>query len=91
MDDLTKYIKKKKLESNFFLSSFDEGYENFKIGVLLKQNREERGLTQEDVAKIIKTKKSAISRIENHSGNISLLTLEKFAAALGRKIKISIY
>ena len=36
MDDLTKYINKRKSKSEIFLSTFDEGYENFKIGVLLK-------------------------------------------------------
>ena len=90
MDDLTKYINKRKSKNDFILSTFDEGYENFKIGVLLKQTRIECGLTQEEVATIIKTKKSAISRIENHAENISLLTLEKFASALGKQIKITL-
>ncbi|RLC00097.1 MAG: hypothetical protein DRH90_19180, partial [Deltaproteobacteria bacterium] len=40
------------------------GYEQFKIGVILKKAREEAGLTQEELAAKLNTKKSAISRIE---------------------------
>jgi hypothetical protein len=36
------------------------------------------------------TKKSAISRIENHAEDIRLSTLEKAAVALGRKLEVSI-
>lgn len=39
----------------------DEGYEQFKIGVLLKQARETAGLTQEGLAR--KTKKTAIREL----------------------------
>jgi len=41
------------------------GYEQFKIGVMLKQAREEAGITQEELAARMHTKKTAISRIEN--------------------------
>jgi DNA-binding XRE family transcriptional regulator len=34
--------------------------------VILKQAREEACLTQEELASILKTKKPAVSRIENH-------------------------
>jgi hypothetical protein len=40
MSDLKKYIKtRKKRDKNFFLN-FDEGYQAFKIGVMLKEARE---------------------------------------------------
>ncbi|TYL48783.1 type II toxin-antitoxin system RelE/ParE family toxin [Marinomonas sp. IMCC 4694] len=35
-----------------------------------------------------KTQKSAISRIENHSDDVKLSTLERFATALGKKLEI---
>ena len=69
---------------------FWDGYEEFKIGVILKEARLEAGMTQEEVAKKIKTTKSVISRIENHAEDIRLSTLEKFAKALNREIHISI-
>ena len=55
-----------------------------------KQAREDSGLTQEEIAERLNTKKSAISRIENHAEDIKLSTLEKFASVLGRKIEVSI-
>ena len=45
MSDLQKYIKIRKKRDPEFVKGFDTGYEQFKIGVLLKQAREEAGLT----------------------------------------------
>ncbi len=90
MDDLDKYIEKRKEKSPKFASGFDKGYEQFKIGVMLKQARQEAGLTQEQVAKTLHTKKSAISRIENHAEDIRLSTLENFAEAVGRSLRLEV-
>jgi len=90
MSDLQKYIKERKAKDPEFAKDYDLGYEQFKIGVLLKQEREEIGLTQEQLAKKLNTKKTAISRIENHAEDIKLSTLERFAQALGKKLHIEI-
>ncbi len=90
MDDLDKYIEKGKKKSQKFKKNFDKGYEQFKIGVLLKQARLEAGYTQEQVAKKLKTKKSAISRIENHSEDIRLSTLVNYAQALGKQLHLEV-
>jgi len=74
MSDLQKYIKKKKSRDPKFAENFDSGYEKFKIGAILKQAREEASLTQEELAAKLNTKKSAISRIENHAEDIKLST-----------------
>jgi DNA-binding XRE family transcriptional regulator len=89
MSDFEKYIAKRKEQSSDFNETFEIGYENFKIGVLLRQAREAAGITQEEVATLLKTKKSAISRIENHAEDIRLSTLYKYAEALG--LKLSLY
>ncbi|MDM8538330.1 hypothetical protein QUF70_16365 [Desulfobacterales bacterium HSG17] len=52
MDDLDKYIEKRKKQSPAFAQNYDKGYEQFKIGVLLKQARLEAGLTQEQFTNI---------------------------------------
>jgi len=52
--------------------------------------REKSGYTQEELATKLDTKKSAISRIENHAEDIRLSTLEKYARVLGMKLQISI-
>jgi ribosome-binding protein aMBF1 (putative translation factor) len=90
MSDLRKYIKERKRGDKAFAKDFDEGYEQFKIGVVLRQAREEAGLTQEELARRLKTKKTAISRIENHAEDIKLSTLERVAGALGKRLQISI-
>ena len=64
MSDLDKYIVNRKKKDKEFAEGFDEGYEQFKIGVVLRQARESAGLTQEELARRLKTKKTAVSRIE---------------------------
>lgn len=90
MDDLERYIEKRKKSSKIFEKNFEIGYNDFKIGVLLKMARESAGFTQEEVAKKLHTKKTAVSRIENHAEDIKLSTIEKFTRAIGKKLKIQI-
>lgn len=90
MSDLQKYIKDRKAKDPEFAKDYDVGYEQFKIGVLLKQERERVGLTQEQLADKLHTKKTAISRIENHAEDIKLSTLENFAQALGKQLRLEI-
>jgi hypothetical protein len=44
-DDLEKYISKRKRKDKIFAKEFEVGYENFRIGVLLQQAREEAGIS----------------------------------------------
>ena len=90
MSDLQKYIKKRKANDPDFAHGYDEGFEEFRIGLILRQEREKSGLTQEELAKKIRTTKSAISRIENHSEDIKLSTLIKVAKALGKNLSVKI-
>ncbi len=90
MSDLKKYIEKRKASDPEFFENYETGYQEFKIGVMLKMARESAGLTQEQLAQKLKTKKSAISRIENHAEDIKLSTLEKFAQALGKKLHVEV-
>lgn len=90
MSDLKKYIAGRKARESEFAEKYDTGYEEFKIGLILKMAREEVGLTQDEVAEKLHTKKSAISRIENHAEDIKLSTLEKFAEALGKTLRIEV-
>ena len=90
MDDLDRYIDNRKKIDPEFAEGYNEGYERFKIGVMLREARESRGLTQEELANAINTTKSAISRLENHAEDIRLSTLDKAANALGKTLKFSI-
>ncbi len=90
MSELKKYIENRKKSDVSFRKGFYEGYEQFKIGAMIRQIRESAGLTQEELAVKLKTKKTAVSRIENHAEDIKISTLERVASALGKKLKISI-
>ena len=90
MSDLQEYITKRKEKDSDFKENFDSGYQEFKIGEMLKQARKESGLTQEEVALKLHTKKSAISRIENHAQDIRLSTLQNFANIMGKELRIQL-
>jgi ribosome-binding protein aMBF1 (putative translation factor) len=62
----------------------------FKIGAMLRQAREAAGVTQEGLARITKTKKSAISRPENHAEDVRLSTVARVARALGKAVRIEL-
>jgi len=90
MSDLQKYIAKRKRRDPEFAEGFEAGYANFKIGVLLKQAREKAGMTQDQAARRLRTKRSAISRIENHAEDIRLSTIQRYARALGKNLRVEI-
>lgn len=48
MRDLKKYIQTRKNKDKAFAQSFDVGYEEFKIGVMLRQVREDAGITTDE-------------------------------------------
>jgi len=59
---------------------------NEKIGTLIAQIRQERGLTQAEFAKQMKTSQSAINRIEHGKQNLSLETLGRISDVLHKQI-----
>jgi DNA-binding XRE family transcriptional regulator len=88
MSELTRYVEKRQKRDKSFAEGYAVGYEQFKIGVMLRQAREAAGLTQEEVALRLRTKKSAISRIENHADDVRLSTLYRYAQAVGADLHI---
>jgi DNA-binding XRE family transcriptional regulator len=66
-------------------------FESFKIGLLLKKAREEKHLTQEQLAELVNKKRTYISRIENDGSNMTIKTLfDIVEKGLGGKVNISI-
>lgn len=66
-------------------------FESFKIGLLLKKAREDKHLTQLELAELVDKKREYISRIENNGSNLTLKTLfDIVEKGLGGKVKISI-
>jgi HTH-type transcriptional regulator / antitoxin HipB len=91
VSDLTKYTQARAARDPEFADGLETGYTDFKIGALLRQAREKAGLTQEQVAERLATKKSAISRIENSAGSIRFSTLERYAQAIGWQLSLEIH
>jgi ribosome-binding protein aMBF1 (putative translation factor) len=90
MSDLSLYIEKRKKSDPEFNAGYESGFEEFRIGLLIKELRLKEGMTQEELAKRMNTKKSVISRMENHSEDIRLSTLGKVAEVFGKKLQIAI-
>ena len=90
MSDVERYIERRKKRSPKFAENFESGYEAFEFSVMLRQAREKAGITQDVIAKKLRTKKSAISRIENHAEDIRPSTLGKYARALGKRLKVQL-
>ncbi len=55
-----------------------------KIGIIIKQMREDAGLTQGDFAKKLKTSQSAVARMEKGDQNFTAEILSKISLLLGR-------
>ncbi|MEI8085386.1 MAG: helix-turn-helix transcriptional regulator [Paludibacter sp.] len=65
--------------------------ESFNIGMQLRQAREDKHLTQSQLADIVDKKREFISRIENNGSNLTLKTLfDIVEKGLGGKVKIQI-
>ena len=67
----------------------ERDFEGFKIGLQLKKTREEKHLTQTELALLVDKKREYISRIENNGSNLTLKTLYDIVEkGFGGKVKI---
>lgn len=69
---------------------FDRETEAFCLAQTLKEERKRAGLTQEELAEKIGTKKTYISRLENGKADIQLGTLFRIFEGLGRRVSLTI-
>jgi DNA-binding XRE family transcriptional regulator len=70
---------------------FEAEYDAFKLGVLIQQARQEKGLTQEQVADLSGTNKSYISKLEKDLKDVRFSTLQRIITeGLGGHLEISI-
>lgn len=73
-------------------TEFEIRAKSFAIGELIKEERKQAQLTQEQLAEKIGAKKSFISRIENGHSDIQLSTLYRLIEyGLGRKVNLTIH
>jgi DNA-binding XRE family transcriptional regulator len=70
---------------------FEEGYEAFKLGIMLQEMRKRKNMTQEQLAEKCGTTKNYISRIENDASDIRLSTLMRIVReGFGGHLKLSV-
>ena len=69
---------------------FDREAEAFCLAQTLKEERKRAGLTQEELAEKIGTKKTYISRLENGKADIQLSTLFRIFEGLGKRVSLTI-
>ena len=60
------------------------------IGKAIKESRQERKLTQEQLGKLVGVQKAQISRLESNASNVTMDTLMKVFSALKAKVKLQV-
>lgn len=83
-------FKKEALKEPAVKKAYDDLEDEYKIKRELIRMRKKSGLTQEELAQKLNTKKSNISRLESFNSKSSprILTLMEYAKATGHKMKI---
>ncbi len=83
-------FRKKALQNADIKAEYDSLAPVFEMKRKMIAMRKEAGLTQEQMAELLCTKKSNISRLESVSSDVSprLSTLEQYARALGHTIRV---
>lgn len=89
-DDLDLLIAELRDEAPALMADFEARVEAEKFGWQLQLARKDAGLTQAQVAARMGTRKSAISRMEQHAADIRLSTLQRYADALGCSLMLEL-
>ena len=83
-------FKKETLKDDKVRAEYDALSTAYEMKRQMIAMRKEAGVTQEQMAEILGTKKSSISRLESLSSESSpsLATIENYASALGYSVKV---
>lgn len=85
-----KNFRKELLKNKAFKQAYDELGPEFAVIEMVIRKRIERGLTQKQLARKLRTKQPVISRLESGTYNPSLKFLRRVARALDGKLEVSI-
>lgn len=88
MSDVDRMIQERDSRSPGFSAMVEQEFAELRVGMKIKEMRQNSGVTQEELARRLHTTKSAVSRLENSSGGARLETLEKVAQAFGKELVI---
>ena len=89
MKTFQQYKTKRMAQNPEFWKNYPERFETFQLGVLLKQARQEAGLTQEESgASVFRPLKQLFPEMKNHAPDMRLALIEKMAMILGKRVHI---
>ena len=83
-------FKKEALKDKKIQAAYDTLYPEFEVITSLIKRRLEKGFTQQELAKRVGTKQSAIARLESGTYNPSLDFLKKVTRALDAQLRITV-
>ena len=85
-----KDLKKQLLERPDVRAEYDALAEEFSLAEALIRARAEADMTQEQVAEKMQTSQSYVAKLESGSVSPSMKALQRYAAATGARLKISL-
>lgn len=83
-------LHKKWMKNPKYRREYEALEEEFSLSAALIEARARAGLTQEQVARRMKTTQAVIARLEGGGNMPSTRTLEKYARATGTRLKITL-
>ena len=78
------------MENPAFVEAWEDTEVSYQAARILLQIREEKGLTQSDLARLTGKKQSYIARVEKGTQNISVQTLSDIVESSGRTLKLEV-
>jgi ribosome-binding protein aMBF1 (putative translation factor) len=87
--DIGDYLKRK-LQDQVFRAAYDAEDKRIELVLQIIKLRQQRGMTQADLAKAIGTRQANVSRLERFDSNLTVGTLERVAQALGVNLQIDL-
>lgn len=79
-----------RLKDPDFRKAYEEADTEVRLAVAVAEAREKAGLSQAELAELLHTKQSNISRIERGGQNVTVATLDKIARALHLRLEIQL-
>ena len=80
---------RERLHDSEFAEAWAESEAEFQVRLAIAQGREERGMSQAELADAAGMRQEAISRLETGAANPTISTLQKVAHGLGKRLVIS--
>ena len=81
---------KRKLQDPEFRAAYAAEDQRIELVLQIIKLRQERGMTQADLARAIGTRQANVSRLERFDSNLTVGTLERVAQALGVSLRIDL-